>query len=211
MRMFVSDFDGTITEKDVANLILDKYAYPQWLEIEKEYKARKIGTREAINREFALVKASREELTAFVDEAASLDPHFKEFLGFLGDTGEKLEIVSEGLDFYIRFLLKKWGLDLPLRTNRTSFKGRMMNIAYPHRDPRCSLCGTCKMGRVLELRGKGYEVVYFGNGYSDICPALEADKVFAKGQLTVLCEEEDREFMPFNDFGDVVKEVRTWR
>jgi len=211
MRVFVSDFDGTITEKDVACQILDEYAYPQWLEIEKEYKAKKIGTREAIRREFALVKASREELTDFVDGAATLDPHFREFLGFLGGNGNRLEIVSEGLDFYIRFLLKKWNLDLPLRTNRTSFKGRVMNIAYPHRDPRCALCGTCKMGRVLELRGKGCEIVYLGNGYSDICPALEADRVFAKGQLAALCAEEEREFMPFKDFGDVVREVRTWQ
>jgi len=211
MRVFVSDFDGTITEKDVACQILDEYAYPQWLEIEKEYKARKIGTREAIKREFALVAASREELTEFVDKVATLDPHFKDFLRLIGENGAKVEIVSEGLDFYIRFLLRKWDLDIPLRTNRTSFKGRMMSIAYPHRDPRCTLCGTCKMGRVLELRGKGHEVVYLGNGHSDICPALEADMVFAKGQLAALCKEEDREFMPFNDFGDVVREVRTWR
>ena len=211
MRVFVSDFDGTITVKDVAQMILDKYAYPEWLEIEREYRARKIGTREAINRQFGLVKASREELIEFVDEVAALDPHFREFLGFVDGNGQATEIVSEGLDFYIRHLLRKWNLSLPLRTNRTTFKGRMMRIAYPHGDPRCTLCGTCKMGRVLELRGKGHEVVYFGNGFSDVCPALEADKVFAKGQLAKLCKEESREFIPFNDFGDVLKEVETWR
>ncbi len=211
MRVYVSDFDGTITVTDVAQMILNKYAYPEWLEIEKEYQARKIGTREAINRQFALVKAARKELIGFVDEVAVLDPHFKDFMNFVVKDGKRLEIVSEGLDFYIRHLLRKWDIDLPWRTNRTTFRGKAMDIAYPHGDPRCALCGTCKMGRVLELRGKGHEVVYFGNGFSDICPALEADKVFAKGHLARLCREEDREFTPFDDFGDVLEEVRSWR
>jgi len=211
MRIFVSDFDGTITEKDVAQMILDKYAYPEWLEIERQYRARKMGTREAISRQFGLVKATQEELLAFVDDVAALDEHFREFLDFVMESGQELEIVSEGLDFYITHLLRKWDLPLKFRTNRTSFKGAQMKIEYPHCDAGCYLCGTCKMGRVLQLRGEGYEVVYFGNGFSDICPALEADKVFAKAQLAKLCDEESREYIPFNDFGDVLEVVKEWR
>ena len=211
MRVFVSDFDGTITVKDVAQMILNRYAYPGWLEIEKDYQARRIGTREAINRQFGLVKATRKELIGFVDEVAALDPHFKDFMEYVRGDGKRLEIVSEGLDFYIRHLLRKLDIDLPWRTNKTAFKGSAMNISYPHGDPRCALCGTCKMGRVLQLRGEGHEVVYFGNGFSDICPALEADRVFAKGTLAKLCSEEGREFIPFEDFGDVLREVRSWR
>jgi len=211
MRIFVSDFDGTITEKDVAQMILDKYAGPQWFEIEKEYRAKKMGTRGAISRQFALVKASRSELLSFVDGVASLDPHFKKFFKYVEGEGQRLEVVSEGLDFYIKYLLNKWKLNLPLRTNKTTITENTITISHPFGDPHCTLCGTCKMGRVLELRGKGYEVVYFGNGYSDICPALEADKVFAKGVLATLCEEEQREFMRFENFNDVLKEVKFWK
>lgn len=211
MRIFLSDFDGTITTKDVADLILDKFAGPEWLEIEKEHLARRIGTKEAIARQFALVKAGREKLLKFVDGAAVIDPHFEEFLLHLQKTRQNMEIVSEGLDFYITFLLAKWGINLPLRTNRTRFNGGRIKIEYPYGDPYCNLCGTCKMGRVLQLRAKGYEVVYLGDGYSDICPALEADTVFAKRLLARLCDEEERECIKFDDYGDVLREVKKWR
>ncbi len=210
MRVFVSDFDGTITVEDVAQMILEEYTGPSWLEIEKEYKAKKIGTRQAINRQFALVRATKKELIHFVDNKARLDPHFKDFLAFLTSRGERLEIVSEGLDFYIIHLMAKWGLDIPWRTNKTTFNGKKMKIEYPYGDPHCDICGTCKMGRVIELRGQGHEVVYLGNGSSDICPALEADRVFAKGTLEKLCKEEEREFIHFDDYGDVFREVRMW-
>jgi len=211
MRIFVSDFDGTITVKDVADLILAEYADPAWLEIEKEHRARKIGTKEAISRQFALVHAGRKELLDFVDGIAELDPHFDDFLLYLQGNNQRVEIVSEGLDFYITFLMAKWGLNLPLRTNKTTFSDSSMKISYPFGDPHCNLCGTCKMGRVLELRSKGYDVVYLGDGYSDICPALEADTVFAKATLARLCEDEERDHIRFADYGDVLREVKGWR
>ncbi len=210
MRVFVSDFDGTITVRDIAQMILDKFAGPKWLEIEKEYRARRMGTREAITRQFALVKATRSQIISFVDNIAQLDPYFMDFVKHLDETGQRIEIVSEGLDLYIIYLLSKWGLNIPFRTNRTELRDSTLTIGHPFCDSNCMLCGTCKMRRVLELRAEGNEVVYFGNGYSDICPSLEADKVFAKGVLADLCDEEEREHTKFKDFGDVLEEVRSW-
>ena len=55
------------------------------------------------------------------------------------------------------------------------------------------------------LISNGYEVVYVGNGVSDIYPSRLALKVFATGDLLKKCEEEKLAHTPFDDLYDVIK------
>jgi len=210
-RAVLSDFDGTITRRDVAEILLEEFAPREWLEIEELHRARTIGTREAMARQFALLRAREEDLLAFVDAHAEMDGTFLEFRDFCAREGILLEIVSEGLDFYLRFLLRKWGIELPVRTNQTAFDGGRVTISYPWSDPTCNLCGTCKLLRLFQLRAQGYRIAYVGDGHSDLCPAIEADLVFAKAELADLCREEAIEFIPFERFSDVQRRLAAWQ
>lgn len=210
-RAVLTDFDGTITQEDVAEAILDAFAPPEWWRIEELHRARKIGTRETMVRQFALVRAERSELLSFVDGRVHIDETFRGFADFCADRGIHLEIVSEGLDFYVDHLLRKWGFDLPVRTNGTRFTGREIEITYPWADATCTLCGTCKLLRLFELRCQGYRVAYVGDGHSDLCPAIEADLVFAKRELADLCRAEAIDFIPFERFSDVQRRLDAWR
>jgi len=210
-RAVLTDFDGTITRTDVAEDILEEFAPPEWWEIEELHRARKIGTRETMVRQFALVRAREDDLLRFVDEHARLDESFPDFVAYCKDQDVRLEIVSEGLDFYLQFLLEKWGIDVPVRTNRTTFEDGHVRITYPYADATCNLCGTCKLLRLFELRTHGYKVAYVGDGHSDLCPAVEADLVFAKKELADLCREEAIEFIPFDTFSDVRRGLDAWR
>ena len=78
-----------------------------------------------------------------------------------------------------------------------------MRIDYPWADATCTLCGTCKLLRLFELRTEGYRTAYVGDGHSDLCPALEADIVFAKEELARLCDEEEIPYTHFERFADV--------
>lgn len=209
MKAVVTDFDGTITRRDVADLLLTEFTGDAWLAIDALHP--QIGTKETLRREFDLVRATRPQLLAAAERLAELDPTFPPFLAFCHERGIPVEIVSEGFDAYLEPLLRRWGLDLPYRTNHAEFRGDRIALSHPYGDPRCALCGTCKMGRVLELRAAGYEVAYVGNGTSDICPALEADLVFAKDDLERLCRAHGREHVPFRDFSDVRRGVAAWR
>ncbi len=209
-RAVLTDFDGTITLEDVAEKILEEFAPPEWWEIEELHRERKIGTRETMARQFALVRAKEDDLLEFVDRHARVDETFSAFAEFCQHQGILLEIVSEGLDFYIRHLLRKWEIDVPLRTNRTTFEDGRVRIAYPWADATCNLCGTCKLLRLFELRVQGYRVAYVGDGHSDLCPAVEADLVFAKRELADLCREEAIDFIPFRDFSDIRRRLETW-
>ncbi len=210
-RAVLTDFDGTITRTDVAEGLLEEFAPPEWWEIEELHRARKIGTRETMARQFALVHAREDDLLRFVDARVRVDETFRDFVGYCKDQGIRLEIVSEGLDFYVHFLLDKWGIDVPVRTNRTTFEDGRVTITYPYADATCTLCGTCKLLRLFELRTQGYVIAYAGDGHSDLCPAIEADLVFAKKELAELCREEAIGFIPFDTFSDVRRGLDAWR
>lgn len=207
----LTDFDGTVTQTDVAEDILEAFASPEWWAIEEEHRARKIGTREAMVRQFALVHAKEADMLRFVDANVRLDETFPGFVAYCQTRGMPLEIVSEGLDFYLHYLLDKWRITLPVRANRSAFEGGRVVISYPYADPTCTLCGTCKLHRLFELRTQGYRIVYVGDGHSDLCPAIEADVVFAKKELADLCREEEIDFIPFHTFADVQQEIERWR
>lgn len=209
-RAVLTDFDGTITRTDVGEAILDEFAPAEWWEIEEQHRARAIGTRESMARQFALVRTPKEEMLRFVDRIAEIDESFRDFVAFCRRRGFVLEIVSEGLDFYIRHLLRKWDVDLPVRTNRVIFESGSVRIEYPWADATCTLCGTCKLLRLFQLRASGYRTAYVGDGHSDLCPAIEADLVFAKAELAALCLTEEIEFVPFDRFSDVQRRLEGW-
>ena len=202
-RAVLTDFDGTITRTDVAEAILAEFAPPGWWEIEELHRARSIGTRETMARQFALLHAKQDDLLRFIDAHVEIDETFPDFVRFCESGGMLLEIVSEGLDFYVRHLLRKWDIRVPVRSNRAIFEGGIVRIEYPWADATCTLCGTCKLLRLFELRAEGYRTAYVGDGHSDLCPALEADIVFAKEELARLCDEEEIPYTRFERFADV--------
>ncbi|MGE5578073.1 MAG: phosphoserine phosphatase, partial [Syntrophothermus sp.] len=67
----------------------------------------------------------------------------------------------------------------------------------------CGKCGSCKKRRLEQLRGPKTIMVYVGDGISDLCPAQEADIVFAKAQLLSFCRRERIPCIPFEGFADV--------
>jgi 2-hydroxy-3-keto-5-methylthiopentenyl-1-phosphate phosphatase len=203
----LTDFDGTITRTDVVEAILEEFAPPTWWEIEEQHRARAIGTRETMARQFALLRVKQADLISFVDAHADLDESFRDFAAFCRERDILLEIVSEGLDFYIHHLLQKWRLAVPVRTNRATFEEGRIRIAYPWADATCTLCGTCKLLRLFQLRVQGHQVAYVGDGHSDLCPAIEADLLFAKAELARLCDQEEIAYTRFERFADVQRDL----
>src|SRR5262249_6907381 len=64
--MVFLDFDGTITRRDATDAILEAYADPRWLQLEEAWKHGRIGSRECLTAQMALVRASREEIDALL-------------------------------------------------------------------------------------------------------------------------------------------------
>lgn len=68
----------------------------------------------------------------------------------------------------------------------------------------CATCGEpCKRGA---LAASPY--VYIGDGYSDRCAALAADRVFARDSLATHLDELGVGYEPFEDLGAVAATLR---
>src|SRR5690606_30732785 len=73
------DFDGTIATVDTTDALLERFAEPGWHEIEAEWQAGRIGSRECLVRQIDLIKATPEAYDEFV-ASIQIDPGFLPFI-----------------------------------------------------------------------------------------------------------------------------------
>ena len=204
--LIISDFDGTISTTDVGYEVLDRFTGEGWKEINRAYCAGEIGSRDAYAKVASILEGTREEMVEYVLNHASMDPYFEKFYLFCKEKEIDLKIVSDGLDFYIDVILKKYGLDdIEFFSNVVGFKnGTAFSIDFPNYNVKCERCGTCKSTLLKQYRSIYDRIVYVGDGYSDVCPAKDADVVFAKGILYEKCLENGRSCIRYENFRDIM-------
>jgi len=201
------DFDGTITQVDLTDHVLTQLAHPSWREIEREWVLGTIGSRECLERQMALVEASRAELDEVIDSVA-IDPGFADFTRFARGRGWPLYVLSEGFDYMIRRVLERARLarHFPNRIFSSGLRveGRRLVVSFPHvPDPCGHGCANCKGALVRRLSPGRRPVVFVGDGMSDRYGAEAADVVFAKRHLLAHCREQGIACYPFETFKDV--------
>ncbi|MBI5014126.1 MAG: HAD-IB family phosphatase [Deltaproteobacteria bacterium] len=202
----VVDFDGTASTRDVGYSLLERFARDgSWKVIDNDYETGRIGSRDAYRLVARLLDGGVEQWTEFALSAAALDPGLSALAGLARARGWRAEILSDGLGFYIRAFLRREGIDLPVRANEllAASPPTGTRIVTPFLNPRCGRCGTCKAERVETLVRAGWSVVYVGDGYSDLCAAPRAGRVFAKGILAQHCRARHIPFETFENLADV--------
>ncbi len=201
------DFDGTITDKDVAASIIKEFSTADWKSIEDRYIAGEITSREELALQFSNVNVSEDILFDFIDNNVRIDPTFIYFVDFCRMNGISITIVSEGLNFYIDHMMLGKGLDIPIRVNEGLISDdNSIQIEFFSRSENrdCGKCGNCKSSFLEEVKVSGQKIIYIGDGRSDFCPAKKADIVFAKRSLAKYLRSENIEHNPFNTFSDIV-------
>ena len=204
--LVLCDFDGTVSTVDMGNEILNRFTDKRWEEIDRAYCAGEIGSRVAYTQVASLFTGSRAQMLEFVRNREMIDPYFLEFYRFCRSKEVDLKIVSDGLDFYIDAILKKNNLeDIEFFSNVTVFHdGNKLSIEFPRMNDECEKCGTCKKGVLREHRSDYDRVIYVGNGYSDVCPAKDADLVFAKEVLYDTCRQDGTACLRYENFQDIL-------
>jgi 2-hydroxy-3-keto-5-methylthiopentenyl-1-phosphate phosphatase len=90
-----------------------------------------------------------------------------------------------------------------LRANRLDPRPDGWRVQF-RADHECGTCGEpCKRAD-LPLNG---EVVFVGDGYSDRCAALAADRVFARDGLAEWLRSRGVAFEPLTDFHELVAQL----
>jgi 2-hydroxy-3-keto-5-methylthiopentenyl-1-phosphate phosphatase len=200
------DYDGTIAQTDVSDVVMAEYVTGGWEAEVAAYDAGLMGSRRLMTLEMAMVDSDPADLLG----TAAAQPHdagFVPFARLAQAAGIPVEIVSDGFGFFIEPAMAALGMpELPIITARTTFHGRRATIDYPNGNPRCLVCGTCKRDRVLAHRAAGRRVVFIGNGESDRYAAGYSDVVFAKQSLVRICLEAGWPFQRWTEF----REIEAW-
>lgn len=171
------------------------------------YEAGRLGSRELMMWDMDVLPRDQELLRS----AAAAMPHdddFPRFVASVRDRGAHVEVVSDGLGFYVRSNLAALGVDdVPVATNDNTLRDGGAGMSFPYGHPSCYVCGTCKRERVRLHQAAGRVVVFVGDGTSDRFAAAHADMVFAKESLARICQAEGWEYRAWDDFADIRAQV----
>ena len=214
------DFDGTVTKNDVWVASLGKFIKDKKkLDlICEEFSSLLITARECIRKELALVEDfNLEKFNSYLDKE-ELDDYFKEFLEFCRKNDFEVVLVSEGLDYYIDYILKRENLNLKFFSNKLVLNSSKkesnvdtfeIGCAFPYSDETCNWCGMSKRNILISnTNDLNDEVsVYIGDGVSDFCVSHYADIVFAKNALASHCWKNNITYFEYKTFKDVIKKL----
>jgi 2-hydroxy-3-keto-5-methylthiopentenyl-1-phosphate phosphatase len=201
--LIVVDFDGTITERDTLVDIVHEQA-PEVLEqVEDDLQAGRITLRECIAREFEAVRGAHDEIVERAVSRVQVRPGFRQLVAEAQGAGHRVVVVSSGFESIIRPVLEREGVPpVDVVAHDVRFAPDGSAVEFRHGDI-CTVCNQeCKRSVVDELRN-GEVVVYVGDGYSDRCAALAADRVFARRELAKYLDADGVPYEPFDDFASV--------
>ncbi|MGA2668282.1 MAG: HAD-IB family phosphatase [Ignavibacteria bacterium] len=201
------DFDGTITTLDTWMAVGNYFIREKetWYEIIRKFENLEIGARECFLKECDLIENFDLEIFNRIIENQQLDEYFLEFKQFCEQNNLPITIMSEGMDYYIQRILKKYNFELPYYANKfvLSKDEKSFHLEFPFSDAECTKCGCCKRNLLMNMTADDEISVYIGDGYSDACVTHYADIVFAKKSLASYCWKNNITYFEYKNFSDI--------
>ena len=206
MDYIFSDFDGTITKNDAIHSFITSFSKGDSSIAEGMWCRGEITSKECYEIQFKLIDGLKKTVYDEFINSIEIDPYFKDFYLWANKNNKKIVIVSDGLDAFIEPILKKNDIKLPVFSNHLKieekFGGLYFNIEYPNIYKSCEIgIGTCKCAAA---KSRTDNFVYIGDGLSDRCIAKKAKIVFAKKSLLKCCIKENINYIPFENFSDIL-------
>jgi 2-hydroxy-3-keto-5-methylthiopentenyl-1-phosphate phosphatase len=201
------DYDGTVSRQDIGDVLLERHARVDRATVvamDAAYDAGHAGSRELMQWDMDVLPRDG-ELLRRVAATIPQDETFPAFVAAVREAGAAIEIVSDGLGFYVATNLVRLDpalVDVPVATNDNDVD-RSGRLSFPFGHPTCFVCGTCKRERIRAHGAGGRVVVFVGDGQSDRYAAHHADLVFAKDALLAWGRATGREFMAWERFAEI--------
>ncbi len=203
--ILITDFDGTLSEKDFYGIIIDDYIGAEGKKFYLEWRKNNKVDVPFLNKVFSWHKFEENELQEVL-EKVKIDPFARAIYDFVISKGGGFLILSAGFNYYIERALKRAGLDdLPLITNEGVHEnGIFIMKPDPLKSYYSPVYGVDKEKVVLEHLKVYEKVIYAGDSEPDFKAAMAADLVFAKGELKALLDEAQKPYYPFSSFSEVI-------
>jgi 2-hydroxy-3-keto-5-methylthiopentenyl-1-phosphate phosphatase len=190
----VVDWDGTCTVRDTLLMVVNAFGDPSLEEeLDAALAAGTMTHAAVMDAEFASVSAPLDEVVAFIVEHAELRAGFHELF-----ERHRPLVLSSSFRETIEPVLAREGVRAEVVANGVEAHPDGWVIRHLS-EAQCAECGQqCKRG----LLPAG-PVTYVGDGYSDRCAALSADRVFARDGLATYLAGLGVPFEPFDTLRDV--------
>jgi 2-hydroxy-3-keto-5-methylthiopentenyl-1-phosphate phosphatase len=191
MRL-VLDWDGTITVRDSLVAAIRDLGDPSIYEGGLENRFASYG--EALAAEVGTLRVSAEEAARWAVENVEVSPGFHELV-------ERYDpvIVSSGLPQLILPVLEREGVDVEVRSNDAEVSPDGWRVIFRDEGV-CETCGDkCKRRSLPD----GKPLVFVGDGWSDRCASLAADRVFARTSLADYLDDEGVPYERYDTLRDV--------
>ena len=207
----LTDFDDTAASQNVAEMLLNRFGGPDWKDVRQRFRDGQINLKEYQEITFRNIRADRATMQSYVKEHATLRPFFRELWAFCQTNDIPMAVVSQGLDFYIKALLDRAGINrMPVYAVDTRFEAGKISYHYSHVYPGQESKGNSKGVVVESFQERGCYVFFAGDGQSDLEAARIADVTFAHRTLAKSCDEESIPYQPFVDFKGMLLAVREY-
>jgi len=192
----VLDWDGTVTEIDGLHMIIEEFGDRDIYAQTEDALGRGLSLHDVIAIEMGTLTLPLGDAIDWVREHVKVRPGFRAFA-----EAHRPAILSSGFRELIEPVLEREGVELQVIANRLDARPDGWRAIWRD-EARCAECGeSCKRGG-LPHDGP---VVFVGDGYSDRCAALAADRVFARDGLARYLERRGVPYEPFTDFAGLAR------
>jgi 2-hydroxy-3-keto-5-methylthiopentenyl-1-phosphate phosphatase len=184
----VLDWDGTCTVQDSLVAAIKALGDPSIYQ--REYAS--YG--DALAAEVGTLRCTADEAAAWAVEHVEVRAGFHELVEEFRPL-----IVSSGLPQLIMPVLAREGVELEVRSNFADPAPDGWRVRFRHAGP-CPVCGDrCKRRSLPDER----PIVFVGDGWSDRCASLAADRVFARTGLADYLDEQGASYERYDTLHDV--------
>lgn len=203
--IFVSDFDGTMTDRDFYLIVMDKYRR-DWPKLNAQWHNDQITTFEFLAAVFASIGMEEEQIIKDI-VSIDFDDAVLPLVNRVKETGGDFAVLSAGADYYIKKVLSHHGVeDVTVFSNKGVYENKSIKMTADEQSPFYSRLYGIDKGAVIRELKKEYKKVYFaGDSSPDVPAALGADVSFARRELARLLAKENKDFVPYTSFATIMK------
>jgi 2,3-diketo-5-methylthio-1-phosphopentane phosphatase len=202
----VTDFDGTMTEKDFYQIALERFTPTETRSVWERYQRRELTLFETLQGIFSSIEGSSADLIAALADL-KLDPQARQAVERLQAHGWEVIVVSAGCEWYIKRVLDGARISVPLHANPGNWRdGGGLEMQMPSDSPfHSSFAGIDKAGVVNDASQRFSRVAFAGNSVPDLEAArlVRDDLRFARAQLADLLDREHRPYRRFTRWSEI--------
>jgi len=211
MGILITDFDGTVTRYDFFDRVRKRWPFPPQDDPWEKFVEGEITHFQALAEIFACIRTTEADLMELAD-STELDATFAKSVRVLRDRGWEIVIASAGCDWYIKFLLEKAGVSVPVHANPGTFDAeRGLEMSLPERSGFFSPTkGVSKVAIVQDALNRSDRVAFAGDGRPDLRPALLVPPQlrFARGWLAEALSERGEKFHLFERWSQIADQIQ---